>query len=303
MYTGSPKPKKKWGLIISLLVILLIAALVAAGYFLGFFDKFFNSEEATESPSESPETPMALSLDDPLVQQLYGYVGHDNLMWAGPSTYYQGMLVTRNEISDLQASRILFNHLDSAPSTPADTLPADVLRECLSDTFGSSPGDTDDALSNGLLQPQVMYTAETVAALNASIYGSSAPVNLVSDIGMGDGLFACPDGGVLAASYPGGGGWVEMNNSVLINAEKQGNEIFLYDRYFRVSDDSTTVLPGMGSMTIGPTGFDEENIWLGYPDDVQRIFDQYGDEIPTYKHTFQQADNGSYYWVSTDRVG
>ncbi|MCL1922865.1 MAG: hypothetical protein FWG15_03225 [Propionibacteriaceae bacterium] len=297
-HTNSYQPKKKRGWIVAVLLVAVLVGLLVAGFILGWFDGL-KPQTSTPTDTGTPAVEaQVLSIDDPLVEQLYGYVGHNNLMWTGPSTFYQDKLVTVEDISALHASRIIYNHFDPAQFTDAGTLSSEELVGCLDGLFDTAQ-DMTDAINEGTMVAPQLYPQDTVDALLHKIFGPTLPA-LTADKGMGEGFYPCR-GGVVSAQYPGGGGFPAYDNSVLLKAEQLGNEIYLYDQYFRVSEDSTTVYGSFGNDKIGSTGITTEgDIWLGYADDVQRIIDQ--GAVPTYRHTFQQAEDGSYFWVSSEIV-
>ena len=127
--------------------------------------------------------------------------------------------------------------------------------------------------------------------------------------------------------YEGGGGYVPWQGSVnlLISAEKDNTgTIYIYDKYVHlvevdnIKEDGTSMAGSYDIYTssdkkeklASKVDFDEKNIYPAdntYAESVQyneayiKNIEKYlGKELTTYKHTYKQNSDGTYYWYSTE---
>ena len=118
--------------------------------------------------------------------------------------------------------------------------------------------------------------------------------------------------------YEGGGGvnWFELSD--IVSAEKKGNEIYIYDNYIRRIDEERSLAQEKYYENMTFYADSEEKIKIAEVNeneaeyntiineyewaDLSRFDNILGIVLPQYKHTFRQADNGEYYWVSTELV-
>lgn len=121
-----------------------------------------------------------------------------------------------------------------------------------------------------------------------------------------DGYYWLPRGGV---------GTLDHANYNIVKAEKINNNIYIYENYMAVLEDTETVSPTLYTaldkkQKIKPTK-ELESVWdltieekdgdnYKYILDTKKAKEEYGIILPIYKHTFKQSENGNYYWVSTE---
>ncbi len=117
------------------------------------------------------------------------------------------------------------------------------------------------------------------------------------------------DDSLYEIEFSGGGlGETKQGYGEVQKAEKEGNKLYIYDKYMYVdftnsaipiddelihiytSSDETTEVASMESSN-SPVEFDYEG-----------TFEEYKDELDTYLHTFEKNENGDYYWVSSEKV-
>ncbi len=98
--------------------------------------------------------------------------------------------------------------------------------------------------------------------------------------------------------YISGGGTSYFDEFKLIKAEKNNNEVYVYDNYIRgIYDNDLCKLYATS----------DQNIKIGeirdYDYEENKNIDKVknsGITLPIYKHTFKQRNDGTYYWVSTE---
>ena len=100
--------------------------------------------------------------------------------------------------------------------------------------------------------------------------------------------------------YVSGGGTDYADRFKIVKAEQNDNEIYIYDNYIR----EIWNLSGNNEVSVFATS--DQNIKIledtseKYKSDYFEYLSEIGNTLPIYKHTFRKADNGSYYWVSTE---
>ena len=114
-------------------------------------------------------------------------------------------------------------------------------------------------------------------------------------------------------TFGGSGGDWHGGNKMIINAFKENDEIYLYDRYVfyiladdvTVDEDGSLYVSSSQTLRIYPTS-EKSNLLRELKSDkhfaYNELYDKMADLMKTYKHTFKKADNGSYYWYSTEPV-
>ena len=124
--------------------------------------------------------------------------------------------------------------------------------------------------------------------------------------------------------YAGGGGILFNTDGNVIKAEKCNDEIIIYDNYIASWDEEDENYRGEATSYISKfyTALDKKKEIKSFGKfefiydlcsegknengdtimklDPQKAQEKYGITLPIYKHTFKQAENGNYYWVSTE---
>lgn len=108
--------------------------------------------------------------------------------------------------------------------------------------------------------------------------------------------------------------------SEFLFAEKIGDKVYIFDKYIRITGYAT-----FPEEDVGIYGSSDEKIIIDdnitneqlvemisnysnpeYPrlldEEIMAVEDNYEGKVLTYKHTFQEDENGNYYWVSSEPV-
>ena len=117
--------------------------------------------------------------------------------------------------------------------------------------------------------------------------------------------------------YEGGGGTLyEKSFSVIVKAEKDDEHMYVYEKYAHIVEvtedkDGETYLLGYDiydssdktNKIAERIDFENDNINEEDEDEEIKDIEKFsGKNLVMYKHTFNKAEDGSYYWYSTNQV-
>ena len=109
-------------------------------------------------------------------------------------------------------------------------------------------------------------------------------------------------------NFEGGGmGQVVDSYAKIQKAEKEGDKLYIYDKYMYIDFVNAMVPLDDGMVQIYTSSNESEEIdkveYGSYSSfDKEGLFNKNIEKLKTYKHTFEKNENGSYYWVSTEPV-
>lgn len=260
----------------------------------------------------------SLDIDSQQVEQLYKYIL--KLNYHHEILVYQENKVTHNNIDNQLKLLTIFDNLDENQAQKVkvddDTI---VLEE---DGNLCEHFYTKD--ENGSAY-QYLYTKEIVEAKAKEIFGENATVVHENCSPYAGYMRSYKDGIYTCFSYQGGGDtpWSSSQN-ILLKAETDGNNIYLYDTYIHLVsvDNIKNGVNRLGTYNIYATSdrkisiaekvdLEEKGVYEGtknlseyayeakYINNLLNIIDN---KNKTFKHTFSKDSNGNYYWVSTEIV-
>ena len=167
-----------------------------------------------------------------------------------------------------------------------------------------------------------VFDIETIQKIAKEIFNEELKMEKHSYNFLGEALIY-DKGEYRLITYEGGGGTAWYCYNSIIRAEKEENEIAIYDYYLAFCEEETknsqTEGSGYGNhyITKNYTALDKKKEIVSlkelnsfgelmnekngeYELNVKKAKEEYGITLPIYKHTFKQAENGNYYWVSTE---
>ena len=103
--------------------------------------------------------------------------------------------------------------------------------------------------------------------------------------------------------FDGGGKGSSIGSySKLQKAEKNQDYIYLYDKFIYVDFENLDMLEGDQKAHVYTEADEKNDIGTesDYPSKVEELYKKYENKLKTYKHTFKQNEDGSYYWVSSE---
>lgn len=151
--------------------------------------------------------------------------------------------------------------------------------------------------------------AKKIFGNNVSIKHESCEAYFTQAIDYKNGEYDCYD-------YQGGGAtpW-EMSTSEIISAEQNGNELYIYDKYVHIYGDTSSTkydiynssdkkikiaenisLDNIVNNAISSSGTYSSKAIINNLENITN------NKIKTFKHTFKQNSDGSYYWYSTEPI-
>ena len=216
-----------------------------------------NINENTVTTNNTSKTE-ELDINSELVKKLYNYVvKHSNY---DETSVYQCKKVTNKTISEKLKMITVFNNITK---DEADN----VIKK-------------DVGLYNASSE-EYIYNKETIVKKAKEIFNIEIQHKEFDYEALGEGI-SYKDGLYEHYYFQGGGdvGYESIYN--VINAEKQGDELYIYDKYIHKDDiNSGNIL---------------------YYKDSEKKNTTTADGYANYKHTFKKNSDGSYYWYSTEPV-
>ena len=94
--------------------------------------------------------------------------------------------------------------------------------------------------------------------------------------------------------------WIYANE-VIEKVEKDQESIYIYDKFIYVDYTNFDTTSGDSKIHIYTSADKTEE--LGTETSLtttKELFEKYENKLKTYKHTFKKAENGSYYWLSSE---
>lgn len=276
--------KKKGNIFIALFIIVLILLIAETVFLVISLNKKENNVENTDTEvieqideTEKEDPIIELSVEDEIVKTLYDY------------------------IPQYGVNLIIKNAYQSKKTTIAD-IDNEVL---LSFAFRKvTIPDEAKELMEGTTLPGGWYKFDASYIQNEAIklFGQEIP-NQTFSVGAGSGCKYEDDGRYY---YTSGGGSGSGSNSYrkILKAYKQGDYIYIEDKYmYYVGIGGIVGMPDAGCYLYDTS--DKANL-IAKADTLEELgenlIEKYYDQMKTYKHTFAKAEDGSYYWVSTEPI-
>lgn len=257
------------------------------------FSNSLNTEDSIQEDTNATSTIKKIDINSSEVQQLYKYI-----MKVNPSQeelVYRNTKVTEKDLNNQLKLATVFENITRNDASKIKNV---------TDSYGSTT-------------EHVYYSKNTIENMTKKIFGNTASIKHETYEGLLAQAKEYKNGEYDCYEYQGGGGylWI-LSCSDLINAEQNGDEIYIYDRYVHifendVSGNSCTIYDSSDKSNIIATNVDS-NTFLK---NAKTTTDEYSskviidnlntitnNKIKTFKHTFKKNTNGSYYWYSTEPV-
>ncbi len=319
------KEKRKVSLLAYIMTLLIMVILIVA--IIMYFETKINETQTNEQNSElsnmnvsQQETVNAGQEDFSLnLEELYSYVlKYNNLSAAvinagvqedySDASFYKDSKVTYSNLSNIEKEIVVFSNIDDE----------DIEYVNISEIANVDLEYIDTYYDNG--QKDIKVISQDVLNNTAKkIFGEQA-----TDI-QWDEMINCnvaeyieyADGNYYWYPIEGGGlGYTKEAESSITSIEKQGDYLYIYDKYL-LADMTDYYLEETGASIKYYTTSDESqelsNISENdiavieiYEDNFKEVWNwlykNYADQLNTYKHTFQIGEDGNYYWVSSEIV-
>ena len=313
--------KSNKGFIITI-VILSILLLGAVGYIA--YDKFYLNDEK-ETVKEEQKTEEKLSEEE--IKKLHGSLITSKVSKNTWGFYYKDKLTIDNISSELLVKYAIINYINEKQININSDLVFErdkVLYNDRDDDGNLIPADKSK------YENQIISKKEIDNYIKEK-FNTDKKITLKdkTEIPMGYmfGLFAyynINDDSFYLYSPHRGGGLFEVANK-FIEAKQEGDFIYIYDKAFVCAGDESgggcekyfeleRTYSNEIKLFDGPTNsgkyFDknqnemkpnkeylENGTW-----NFEAIFEDFDNEINTFKHTFKKAENGNYYWYSSEVV-
>lgn len=216
-----------------------------------------------------------LDINSELVQKLYNYILKDND--CVETIAYQSQKITIENLENQVKIMTIFENIDNsvANSTRKETLDYGAVL-----THYYFKEETIENKAREIFGNDIVITHESISNLK-SMY----------DVAYNNGTYEKTD------ILQGGGGFLwEDSTEKLIRAEKNGDEIYLYDKYIHVvRDENNYNINNVYNAS-------DRKVLLASDLPISSINIDTIKNVNTFKHTFKKNSDGSYYWYSTEPV-
>ncbi|MBR5227565.1 MAG: hypothetical protein IKV94_02910 [Clostridia bacterium] len=234
-----------------------------------------NKDNEDKVDNSQSNTIQSLKIDNALVVKLYNYIL--KLNFNGEKLVYQSQKVTNRNLDNQIKLLTIFENLDKNEAKKVKT---------------DEPAVRLDDDGNAY---KYIYSKEIVMNKAKEIFGKD--VVLVHEnffIGTSNKI-VYSDGQYNSYMLSTGGGPAAWDNSYseLVKAEKDNNNIYIYDKYLHVVKEDLAVY---GIYTAS-----DRKVKIGTVQGFEGI-EENKNKASEFKHTFTKNEDGNYYWVSTEII-
>ena len=236
-----------------------------------------------------------LNIEDELVEKLYGYVlKSDNFdhcfAWQNnlePASFYRKTKVTYEDLSDIEKTIVVLENYTDSEIKIVDKAKLKGVIENIDSVYN------DVRVFEKLSEKSNEIFNQTITKWNE--YDGLA------------GALEYKDDNYYLIGYDGGGkGTSIIGYSKLQKAEKDEENIYIYDKFMYVDSTNMDLNENDSKIHIYTTsdkakdvGQEKDIVW-GNDQNLEKYYEKYENELNTFKHTFKKAENGNYYWLSTE---
>lgn len=248
----------------------------------------------SNATTEKKDELVTLSIDSDTVQKLYEYILKSDdfdysFAWSNsmePTSFYKKNKVTYSSLSDMEKTlTVLKNYNNSEVKS--------VNKSSLKNVI-----DTTDI-------HDTVKVYENINTKASKIFNQSNS-NWNNYTGCAGALEYKNNNYYLTEFYGGGKGTSEVGYSKIQKAEKDENYLYIYDKYIYIDSNNMDIGEGDSKVHIYTTadkmndiGTETEEIWNS-SSATERLYQKYENQLKTFKHTFEQTDDGNYYWLSSE---
>ena len=249
----------------------------------------------------------SLSIEDEVVKKLYKDIYKSTCVEEELSFYpYRTTKVTYGSLSKLYVVRVVMasveNNTDGIALAKEKTggpnnwayvdISVPVFNRILKEKFGNVTDFTTNDLKNALGQNKDVLTG--IIKYN----NFNASFNCMDDVvGVNTNVTGVVNNKITCMVMQGGGCGV-LNYTKLVKAEKDNNNIYIYDSFVAVRNNkyykSATETVDVSGINLSNEGAFPRNY------NLETIMNNYINRLYTYKHTFTKDNNGNYYYVSSE---
>lgn len=155
-----------------------------------------------------------------------------------------------------------------------------------------------------------LYTKEQLEESAKKVFGENATDIKWETLDMCGSILDYVDGNYYEYSYEGGGlGYTDLAASKVVKAEKQGDYIYIYDKFLYCDELEYWAEGGDEKFYTSASKINElkDVQLLDYKeyygaDRLNKILDDNLGICPTYKHTFKMDNKGNCYWISSEPI-
>lgn len=234
-----------------------------------------NAENSQNNNPSTNATQTTINTNDEQIAKLYKYIPAQDLNLIEKNAY-QNQKITADNISSEYLLKNAFKNLE------------------IKDSDKKAYGDW------------YKFDAKLLQAKVKEMYGKNIE-NREFNIDAGEGCGY--ENGEYLYSVGGGSSEESRNIRKIQKAYKEGENICIEDKYLYLEikdseEDTEAKLYSSSDATklVANLNNTQELYSMNKEQSNENIINQYGSQMSTYKHTFKKANDGSYYWYSTEPV-
>lgn len=253
-------------------------------------NKNHDDKEEPQNQNNNEET-IKLDVNSNLVKKLYGYIVQQN--YDNPhEAMYQSKKVTLENLSNYLIMDIIFNNLNEDEGT---TITREQMAKELDITDIEKIGDGTEPVDK--TEP-IIFDESVIEEKAKEIFGpdikiqhKSVTIRWSFDKIYKNGKYYC------YYNTESGGGFEQEPLVNILNAEKDGDYIYIYDEFLCIDFTNDN------SHDVYTSSDQKEKIGtIGTNVTYDEAYDKFKDKMKKYKHTFKLDENANYYWVSSEMV-
>ena len=274
-------------------IVMVIAIILLLLCCLGFiiWQSFKIDGKAKVQDKKQEEPIIELDINDELVKTLYGYVSFQNGSYDERLTNYQDKTITVDELDKNFIFECAYRNMAISEEDKLEFLYEDGTSEGKDEWFG---------IGTELIQQKIK-----------EIFGKTIENESFNFTG----VYASYNHGQYNLSFGGGGCGGTQSINKMSKAYKQGNELYIEDKYIffdsdcvfcsedeECKDQYVTTLYTSTNKTNKMAQITEVLNVTNIDNSEEILFTKYENIAQRYKHTFKLGEDNKYYWYSTEPI-
>ena len=299
------KEKESGKIVLNLFIILIVLIAIVEGVLLYRTNKNNKSEDVVSKiASTEEEQKQELDVESELIQTLNRKLVKYNKL--GAMVYSKNNQTNYFDSSFYKDAKIEYNDLSNEEKIVAvinNIIPREAF---VNDIIDNNKLWNKEAFLKS--SNRKLYTKEDINEEAKNIFGKNAEDIKWETLDMCGSVLDYVDGNYYEYNYDGGGlGYTNTAASKIIKAEKQGDYIYIYDKFLYCDETEYWVNNGKMKFYKSSTKKDELNdVKVIYSENnyeiVDKTLENNLDICSTYKHTFKVDNEGNCYWISSEPI-
>lgn len=254
-----------------------------------------------------------LDINSELVQNLYSKILKCNktaIDYEG--SFYKDEKTTINNLNNKEKNITIIQNLTEKANINFKDLNKEIQEKIIERLEKHYRRDINLTEGSEYVRNLKIYSEEELKEKTTEIFGNNTKINFENlNSGM-DSYWEYIDGNYYSFSGYGGGGYGAPNDAFgkIQYAIEEKEYIYIYDKFIYLRDYPSEDIYSNGyknsvksdQNNIGIISkFLNHNSYEEYQNSLNKLINILYDKLYMYKHTFKKAENGEYYWISTEK--